>query len=949
MLQTYTVSVRRLVEFLLRSGDIAPAASAAAQLEAMQAGSDVHRRLQAMAGSSYKAEVSLAHSFYCPAGDFVPEALRLDIAPETVERTDPRGFFIKVEGRADGVVDPVAGSVADDAGVSTVGPTIDEIKGTYADVGELTAPLAVHDAQARCYAYLYLRSVQKRADVGAGPAHDQTFAYRNRPIVVRLTYVGLETGEVRRLMATYWYQELEEWFFDLLRRYHRWVAWRARHVARRDARLRELAFPYAYRHGQRELVEEVGGSIVHGGTLYLQAPTGSGKTIGTVYPALVALGHGAGDRVVYLTAKTMARQAVVACLELLNGKSAEDQPSWRGAEDLPSQHQLGQYQPSQLGAGVLAVQLTAKDKICPLRVGRASLSLRAAGQTTPCNPVECPYARGHFDRINDATFDVLAGAREGAVVDRAAVLRAAERHRVCPYELQLEVGDWADVLVGDYNYVFTPSASLRCLGEDPERAILLVDEAHNLVDRARDNYSADLEGGEFRRVIDVLSGGSHTQSLVPCTEVAGSIATPVDSRAQPQSQSRALVSLLTKAVAWFGGRQARLTDGDAQDGGSGARASYQVRKSFGNLPALLEELVPALQAYLNQVPPEEQVADPYILARNLTMRILGFQGVLGRAADGEGYVLYEEAVPSRDTRTGDTRIGDTRAKVFCADPSGEVGERLGSVRAAVLFSATFLPFGYYRKLLGASPDDRIATAASCFDSAHRAALIGADVSMRYSRRDRSQFVRVARYVQELVAAKKGNYLVFLPSYRVLEEVASALDGMLPAGVRLVRQGGRMSEAARERFLAAFRAGAEPDGAAGVVGLCVLGGFFAESIDLRVDALIGVAVVGVGLPGLSTERDLVREQFEAEGEDGFAYAYTYPGMTKVLQAAGRLIRTEDDRGVVLLLDERFDSPSYRALLPEEWGRPQSCTVDTVGAQVASFWRGLPTASLSCIVP
>lgn len=914
MLRTCTVSVRKLVEFLLRSGDIAPAASAAAQLEAMQAGSDVHRRLQAMAGSSYQAEVTLAHSFYFPSGDFVPEALRLDIAPETVEPTDPRGFFLKVEGRADGVVEQSSGIM------------VDEIKGTYADVDEITAPLALHDAQARCYAYLYLRSMQGRqgpgADCGSGSVRGTSsalglssasgtssvpaFVYRNLPIAVRLTYVGLETGEVRRLMATYWYQELEDWFFDLLRRYHRWIAWQARHVARRDERLRKLEFPYAYRQGQRELVEEVGRSIAQGGTLYLQAPTGSGKTVGTVYPALAALGHGEGDRVVYLTAKTMARQAVLSCLDLLERQSA----------------------------GVLAVQLTAKDKICPLKTGRSGASVRSAGQTTPCNPVECPYARGHFDHINDAAFDVLTRARDGLVVDRVAVLAVAERHRVCPYELQLEVGDWADVIVGDYNYVFSPSASLRCLGEEPERAILLVDEAHNLVDRARENYSADLTGGEFCRVIDVLSGGSHTQSLA--------YAQPIDAHAQPKT----LASLLAKAAAWFGGRQARLSDG-----GRGANKAYRVQRGFGNLPTLLEELVPALQAYLDRVPAEEQVDDPYILTRNLTMRILAFQGALGRATDTDGYILYEEALPG----------GDTRAKVFCADPSGEVGDRLGSVRAAVLFSATLLPLDYYRKLLGAGPDDRTANAESCFDSSHRLVLIGTDVAMRYSKRDRGQYVRVARYIQSAVTTKKGNYLVFLPSYRVLEEVAAALDGLLPADVRVVKQDGRMSETAREKFLSAFR-GRQTDaaeaarslpathggmsegdapGGAGVLGLCVLGGYFAESIDLRGDALIGVIVVGVGLPGISAERDLVREQFEGEGEDGFAYAYTYPGMTKVLQAAGRLIRTEHDCGVVLLLDERFDSPTYRALFPQEWGSPQACTVDTAGPRISSFWRGLPS--------
>lgn len=869
-MRTYVISVRKLVEFLLRSGDIAPTASAAAQLEAMQAGSDVHRRLQTMAGASYQAEVALAHRFYFPAGDYVPEALRLDILPETVEASDPRGFFIKVEGRADGVVDP-----------SSAGIMIDEIKGTYADVGEITRPLPLHDAQARCYAYLYLRSAQERTgDVGLN---------RNHPVAVRLTYVGLETGEVRRLAATYWYQELEDWFFDLLKRYHRWAAWKARHVARRDERLRDLAFPYAFRRGQRELVETVGRAVAHGDVLYLQAPTGSGKTVGTVYPTLKALGVGRCERVVYLTAKTMARQAVLSCLNLLERQ----------------------------GAGVLAVQLTAKDKICPLKTGRGSASVRSAGQTTPCNPIECPYARGHFDRINDATFDVLTSAREGAVIDRASVLAAAERHRVCPYELQLEVGDWADVIVGDYNYVFTPTASLRCLGDEPEHAILLVDEAHNLVDRARENYSADLEGREFRQVLRAIGDAGGT--------------------------------LLVKAAAWFAGRQARLTDGNPA-----AHKAFQVVKSFGNLPALLEGLVPALQAYLDRVPVEEQVADPYVLTRGLMLRILRFQGAIGRAADADGYFLYEEALPG----------GDTRAKVFCADPSAEVGERLGSVHAAVLFSATLLPLDYYRRSLGARPEDRTFAAQSCFDPAHRQVLVGADISMRYSKRDRGQYARVARYIQAAVTAKRGNYLVFVPSYRVLEEVSAALDGLLPAGVRVVRQGGRMSEAARERFLDAFREGAGGAGrlagaddadvpgsqsGAGVVGLCVLGGFFAESIDLRGESLIGVVVVGTGLPGIGTERDLVREQFDGEGEDGFAYAYTYPGMTKVLQAAGRLIRTEDDRGVVLLLDERFDSPGYRVLFPEEWGSPQACTVDDVAERMASFWRGLPATSEHRVLP
>lgn len=878
------VSVRRLVEFLLRSGSID--SSRAGDLDAAQLGSEVHRRLQAMAEGPYRAEVSLARSFYFPQGALVPAALRMDVPPAAVEGSDPTGWFLRVEGRADGIMDQPSGV------------TIDEIKGTYADVAELEGPVPVHAAQARCYAYLYLR--ERQAATG------DAMLRRADPVTVRMTYVGLETGEIRRFEQAMWFQELEGWFLELLAGYHRWLGPHMEHVRLRDASLRELAFPYPWRAGQRELVGRVGDTIREGGRLYLQAPTGSGKTVGCLWPALRCMGEGQVRRVVYLTAKTIARQAACDCLDLLN----------------------------QGGARVVVVVLTARDKICPLRQDAGAATVRAAGHVTPCNPVECPYARGHFDRINAATHELLSAGESGVILDRMAVLAAAERCDVCPYELQLELADWADLVVCDYNYVFRPTSELRCLGGEPGQAVLLVDEAHNLVDRARELYSADLTGKVFAEAARVLAreGGSHSGG--------------------PEAERLALA--LGRVAAYLGcgavGSPLQLPTGEKAirtvvDGGD-HEPSYRVVQAFGKLPAMLEDLLPMMESYRAQVPAAEQVRQPYQLVSALSLQIAGFQAALERAENNDKYVLYRE----------DLGTAGQHVKVFCYDPSGDVEERLAAVRAAVLFSATMIPRDYYRQLLAARACDASYQAISSFDRSRQLVLVGADVRMRYSKRDQVQYQRVARYVRELLDAKPGNYLVFLPSYAVLREVQRALTTVLPPHTQVLSQRAGMGEGEREEFLAALRS-KQASGARGLpgrtslptrrvlaipahslVGLCVLGGFFAESVDLQGDALVGVVVVGVGLPRASADREIVRKGFDESGRNGFAYAYTYPGMTKVLQAAGRLIRTEKDTGVVLLLDERFATDEYRELYPRNWGTPRAVTSDTVGSELAHFWSG-----------
>lgn len=876
-MQTIRISVRRMVEFLLRSGNI-DAGSRAGELDAMQLGSDVHRRLQAMAEGPYQAEVTMARSFYFPQGQLVPAALRMDVTPAAVQDSDPTGWFLRVEGRADGVIDTPSGV------------TIEEIKGTYADVAELATPLPVHVAQARCYAYLYLRQLQ--ADAG-----DATLR-RSDPITVRMTYVGLDTGELRRFEQAMWFQELEDWFLGLLGDYHRWLGPRQEHVRRRDAALRELAFPYPWRPGQQDLCDRVAATVREGGRLYLQAPTGSGKTICCLWPALRSMGRGEARRVVYLTAKTIAREAAGVCLALLN----------------------------QHGARVVAVVLTARDKICPIRQDERDTSVRSAGHLTPCNPAECPYARGHFDRINGATYELLRASEAGAVVERETVLAAAECHRVCPYELQLELADWADAVVCDYNYVFRPTSELRCLGSEPEQAVLLVDEAHNLVDRARELYSAELTAPEFAHAVRALEREGGPAGTGKLTEALGRVATYLWCDAG-RASSRVLPT---------GER------GLARVGSDERAPAYRVVQTFGKLLAMLEELLPLMERYLAEVPAAEQVRESCQRVSALRLEVASFEAALERADGNDKYVLYREKLGA----------GGERAKVFCCDPSGDVGERLGVVRAAVLFSATMIPQDYYRKLLAAREEDATVNAKSGFDSCRQLVLVGSDVDVRYSRREQVQYRRIAAYVRQLVEARPGNYLVFVPSYAMLKEVRKELADALPAGVRVLCQQGGMSERDREEFLDAFRqtGGRQgmvskrevPPAAHGksLVGICVLGGFFAESIDLRGDALVGVVVVGVGLPGASADRELVRRRFAGgDDQDGFAYAYTYPGMAKVLQAAGRLIRTEKDAGVVLLLDKRFASPAYRELFPVEWGEPAEVDEDGVADRLQRFWSGM----------
>ena len=863
-MRTLRVSVRRLVEFLLRSGDIGSddigsGANWRGGVEAMQAGSDIHRTLQAAGGKSYQAEVSLAGSIFFPNGTFSPHAARLQIKKETV--SDQDGFFLRIEGRADGIIDD-----------GTHPLVIDEIKGVARDVSAIHEPAAVHEAQALCYAYLHLRGTR-------GPAAIST-AFGEQ-VVLRLTYASMTTGEVRQIERTYGAPDIEARFFALLDAAQRWACWRVVHDALRDQSLASLAFPFERRDGQRQIMDAVASAIRAGRRLYVQAPTGSGKTIATLYPALKAMGSGRVSRIAFLTSKTTTRQPVLECLDLLRRQG--------------------------LAANVLV--MTARNRICPLRTKEHGTAMRARPLASLCNPIECPLARGHFDSANDALYEAIT---THDVLHADCVEQVAARHHVCPYELQRDIARWADVIVCDYHYAFSPSASLLGLANETGggQTVFLVDEAHNLVERMRDMYSAELAVAELEGLERLLRGATTFDEL-----------------------SRTVRDVIRTFPPW---KEALPPTARSGARGRAARPSYQVVRASDAFADSLTRLADGIDTALERLSPlsdnwngddhragasAQRTVEVYLTLRDMALATRAFLGALQRA--GTGYVTFL----NRAEGAGRT------LKVYCVDPSHDLGERLESALAAVFFSGTLLPMDYHRQLLAAQADDDSVLARSSFDSRHRQVLIGSDITARYSRRGPALYAHCASYLVTLLRAHPGNYLAFLPSYAILEKVAKALEPQVGSKTKVVRQRPSMPERERERerFVAEFREPRSPS--TSLVGLCVLGGVFGESIDLPGTALVGVVVLGTGMPRASGEREVIREHFDARGGKGFAYAYTYPGMIKVLQAAGRLIRTEEDRGVVLLLDDRFLEGELQRAFPMEWKNVQTCTLATLPALLA----------------
>lgn len=791
------ISVRNLVEFILREGDIDNRRGKGTSAEAMQEGSRMHRKIQKRMGPDYHAEVPLS---------------------VTVEEEDYR---LVVEGRADGIIEGGDGTV-----------TVDEIKGIYRKLELLEAPVGVHRAQAMCYAYIYAsQHALSRIDI-------------------QMTYCNLDTEDIRYFRESFAFEELAAWFEDLIAEYKKWADFQFAWRALRQESIKKLEFPYEYRKGQKELAADVYRTIRRGKILFIQAPTGVGKTISTVFPAVKAVGENLGDKIFYLTAKSVTGTVAREAFELLRKR----------------------------GYQAKVILITAKEKLCKC-------------EEMDCNPVHCPYAKGHFDRVNDAVFELL---QKEDVFTREVLSEQAEKHCVCPFELCLDVATWVDDIICDYNYVFDPNVYLKRFFEAGVKGdyIYLVDEAHNLVERSREMYSAELYKEDFLQAKKLVK------------KIDGKLASDID------KCNKILLDYKRECE------------------------KYVLYDNIGNLIFALMRLAGNLDEFLQKGPDfaeRKDLVDFYLKVRNFmnTYELLD-----------ENYVIYSEHVED----------GRFKLKLYCVDPSRNLQERLDKGNATVFFSATFLPIQYYKALLSAKQDNYAVYAETAFSEEQRLLLFGTDISSRYTRRNDAEFGRIAEYILRTARVRTGNYMVFFPSYKMMHQVYEVFERrnktdaeMSDVGeeadgqVECILQQSGMAEAEREDFLAAFSDGASAMRGKSLVAFCVLGGIFGEGIDLKNEQLIGVIIVGTGLPQISNEREILMNYYERRSGEGFDYAYRYPGMNKVLQAAGRVIRTVEDVGVIELLDDRFLQSDYRPLFPREWEKRTVCSVETVEKYLREFWQ------------
>ena len=865
-MQELHTSVRNLVEFILRSGDIDNRSSRMVA-DAMLEGGKIHRKIQRGMGENYQAEVPLALTIEAEEYALVIEGRADGIAygefpikkagdsNDKVAEAAQTSFIQEESGEIQMVSD-------DDKSCDILEKMvyIDEIKGVYRNVATMEAPVYVHKAQAMCYAYIY--ALQNHLD----------------RIGVQMTYCNLDTEEKKYFQEVFLWDELADWFGKLIAEYRKWADWQIMWRRRRQESIQKLEFPYPYREGQRKLVGDVYRTIRRGKNLFIQAPTGVGKTISTIFPAVKAVGEELADRIFYLTAKTITASVAKETFGILR----------------------------EQGYQAKIIQLTAKEKLCLCGNDAKSAEENELFPEFPqvkleCNPQNCPYAQGHFDRVNDAVFELL---QESDLFTREEVLEQAKKHRVCPFELSLDVATWCDNILCDYNYVFDPNVYLKRFFQDSpkEKYLFLVDEAHNLVDRSREMYSAHIYKEDILAVKKIMKPHNHA------------IARTLDK--------------CNKAMLDF----KRNCE------------TYSVCESVGVLTFHLMRLVSQLEEFFEkprEFPDKKTVLDFYFELRN-------FVNIYDLV--DENYVIYNELQEG----------GRFMIKLFCVDPSKNLQKCIDKSVSTIFFSATLLPINYYKRLLSTEEDNYAIYAQSTFDEKQRLLAFGRDVSTKYTRRGPAEYEKMARYISTAVQGKRGNYMVFFPSYKMMQEVCevfvreeqesgvwSAVEGfdepidldnnMMEVDrekrLTICMQHSNMNETEREEFLQAF----EQEHNGTLVAFCVMGGIFGEGIDLKNDRLIGAIIVGTGLPQISNEREILKQYYDRQGLSGFDYAFRYPGINKVLQAAGRVIRTQEDRGIILLLDERFLQSDYDALYPREWQNRIVGNVELIEDEIRKFWK------------
>ncbi|MEI5992834.1 ATP-dependent DNA helicase [Candidatus Enterococcus mansonii] len=783
------IAVRRLVEFILRKGSID---SRHTSEHTAQEGAKIHRKLQQAASGNYQKEVKLA--------------INIELNQQT---------YI-IEGRADGIFF--------DENNRTV---IDEIKTSEPAFSELSEEqVEMFWYQAMCYGHIYCQQEDLET------------------ITLQLTYYQTTTKEITRQDKECTREELKQFFDELTQSYEQWLIFKTSWRKLRNQSLKNLTFPYgAYRSGQRELSVAVYKTILSEQKLFVEAPTGTGKTISTLFPTLKALGEEQAEKVFYLTAKTITRQVAEDAVEAMKQKEMH----------------------------LKSVTLTAKDKICFLTERN-------------CTPEACPFANGYYDRLNEGLWDLLNHENQ---LTREVIERYAKKHTLCPFELSLDVSLWCDLVICDYNYLFDPVVYLRRFFEDqsePKETIFLVDEVHNLVGRSREMYSAALSRNKLLALKKIID--------------------------KNQTKFNRALNKIDKEFA-------KIQQVCEQEGTLFLHQNEPIDSLVKAANSLVEKIKEWLPENQNFVELEQVLAVYFELMHYLK---------IGESYD-DHYCTYVNC-----------ENYDIIIKQFCLDPSYLLEQKLDKAKASILFSASLTPLDYYQEILGGTQDSLRCRIPSPFPKENQLLLIENQIQTTYKERAQS-YEKITESITGMIKQKKGNYVVFFPSYAYMDNVYKLFQQKNPQ-IKTKIQATLMNEAEREAFLRDFIS--EPDDT--FVGFCVLGGIFSEGIDLKGTRLIGTAIVGVGLPQMNHEQELIKEYYDREKNQGFQFAYQIPGMNKVLQAAGRVIRDTEDKGVVLLLDQRFSSNAVRRLFPPHWNQVQQVSSTEQAQQLMKqFWQSMESTN------
>ncbi len=766
MAQALKLGVRELVEFCCRDGDLGY--DNGPGVKALQ-GLQTHQEIQHHYGDRADAERRVA--------------LQLHIDE----------FDVELGGRIDLLF---AGEIP---------PRIEEIKTVYSHL-ENTTDDALHWAQLKCYGACYCAELQL----------DE--------IKLSLNRVSLSSQQERRSSKTYTRAELDAYVEQILAQYlkwHRLVA--AQHQATRQ-QARALVFPFAeFRHQQRGFAAEVYRAIQNQQRLIVEAPTGSGKTISTLFPALKAIGEDQCDQIVYLSAKRSGQQQAIEALELMHSD-----------------------------ASYLVIQ--AKARSCPCNFDPAEID--ADGRCLRCI--------GFYQRLAPAREQLLQARK----IDVEQLQATATEFSLCPFELGLQMLPWVDIVICDFNYVFDPLVQLGYFRNDQGRKLLLVDELHNLVDRARDMYSASITRAQIR-----------------------------------QAQAADNSATIDKALNAIGRALDRATRGQHED--------------VAIAEDMPQDMLRASQRFAEKLG-SEVFGNKHIAAETLgfSRSMFRFQ-CIGQLYSEHHRTLAYKALQQREV------------KLLCLNAFAFLQECYPLFHAVCGFSATLTPSAYFQQALGLTQDCRSVVLESAFPAQHLGVRIATYIDTRYRERER-HIDNICDAIASCYRVHPGNYLVFFSAYSFMQQVHQRFQ-QRHGDIDTLLQLRDTDESEQQRFLRSFF---ETEGQ---LGFAIMGGRFAEGIDYRGDALIGAIIVGVGLPQLSSEQQLIQQDFDALGLDGFDYAFRFPGLMRVKQSAGRVIRGEQDRGVVILLERRFQQHGYARQLPPYWN-PEYCKdVHTLEQSLRLFWE------------